>query len=402
MNKVFSIAKLMLLEALRDRSIWIQMIAVPILLTTIMGLAFGGSGTSSKKVLLLVVDKDKSTFSKLVATRLDQDKIFLIKATNETKAHDQVKRGLAAGAVIVPEGYGNDLRNGRKVELKVMNLAGSGNAPALQQIVSGLSSRYSTDAYSATTTVNALLKSNRLAPEASDQAWEDAFKAADKAWEPAPVTVDARTVTASAVRGKKTISTGFSQSSIGFVLTFLMFMLVSGASTIVEERQNGTLGRLLTTPTTKATFLGGKIMGLFSTAIVQAAILIAVGRFVFGVNWGRDPLPLIVIMLSFIFAIAAFGILIAALARTTAQAQSTTPILIMSLAMLGGCFWPIEITPPAMQTVSKFLPTSWAMSGLVDIIVRGQSWSAVLMPTLVLLAFGAVFMTIGVWRLKFE
>jgi ABC-2 type transport system permease protein len=402
MNKLFSIARLMLLETVRDRSIWIQMVAMPLLLTTVMGLAFGGSGGSAKTVPLLVVDKDKSTYSKMVVDRLRKDKVFEVKASDETKARDQVKRGLAAGAVIVPEGYGSDLNSGRNVELKVMNLAGSGDAPALQQIVSGLASRYSTDAYSAATTVKVLQDHNRLAANLSDQAWEDTFMAADKAWEPAPVTVDARTVTASSVRGKKTISTGFSQTSIGFTLTFIMFMLVGGASSILEERQKGTLGRLLTTPTTKSTFLGGKIMGLFSTAIVQAVILIAAGRFIFGVNWGRDPLPLIVIMLAFIFAISALGILIAALSRTTAQAQSVAPILIISMAMLSGCYWPIEITPPSMQAVAKFLPTNWAMTGLVDIVVRGHGWDAVLMPTLVLIAFGAVFMTVGVWRLKFE
>ncbi len=402
MIKTVNIARLMLLESVRDRSIWVTMIAIPLLLTTVMGFAFGGSGGSAKKVPLLVVDKDGSVYSRMVIDRLRDDKVFEIRTTDEEDARLQVKTGKVSGAVVIPDGYGADLRAGRKTEIASLNVAGSGNAPAQQQIVTGLASRYSTDAYSATTTVSELLKRGLVAPDAADKTWQEAFTSSDKAWDPAPVTVDARTVTASEVRGKKTISSGFSQTSIGFTLTFMMFMLVSGATSILEERQKGTLGRLLTTPTGKSTFLGGKIMGLFLIAAVQGTILIAAGRFIFGVNWGREPLPMIVVLIAFVFAIASLGILIAALSRTTAQAQSLTPILIISMAMLSGCYWPIEITPPAMQAIAKFLPANWAMTGLVDIIVRGHSWDAVLTPTLILVAFGAVFMTIGVWRLKFE
>lgn len=402
MTKAFSIARLMLLEAVRDRSIWVSMILVPFILMTVMGFAFGGSAGNAKKVPLLVVDKDGSFYSRMVIARLKKDNVFDVKTAGETFARDQVKKEKVTGAILIPKGYGTDLTAGRKTELATINITGSANAAALQQIVSGLTSRYSTDAYTATTTVNELKNSGLVSADGAGKLWQETFSSSDKAWNPAPVTVDAITVTASEVRGKKTLSTGFSQSSIGFTLMFMMFMLVSGATSILEERQKGTLGRLLTTPTGKYTFLGGKIMGLFLTSVVQATILIGAGKFVFGVDWGRAPLPLIVILLAFIFAIASMGIMIAALARTTAQAQSITPILIISIAMLSGVYWPVEVTPPAMQVIAKFLPTNWAMTGLVDIIVRGHGWDAVLTPSLFLLLFGAVFMTIGVVFLKFE
>lgn len=400
MNKAFSIAKLMLMEAVRDRSIWITMIVMPLFLTTVMGLAFGSSGP--KKVPLLVVDKDESAYSRMVIDRVKAFDLYDIKKVGEAEAREKVKKGKVSGAILIPAGYGGDLRAGRKTELVSMSVVGSSNAFAQQQVVTGLANRYSTDAYTAAATVNEMVKRGLLPPDTFDKTWAEAFTAADKEWQSAPATVDKKTVTASEIRGKKTISSGFRQTSIGFTLTFLMFMLVSGATSIIEERQKGTLGRLLTTPTGKPTFLGGKITGLFLTALVQATILIGAGKFVFGVNWGRDPLPMIVILLAFMFAIASLGILVAALSRTTAQAQSVTPILLISIAMLSGCYWPIEITPPMMQAVAKFMPTNWAMTGLVDIVVRGHGWDTVLLPTLVLLAFGAFFMTIGVWRLKFE
>jgi ABC-2 type transport system permease protein len=401
-NKVFSIARLMLLEAVRDRSIWIQMIIIPVLLTTIMGLAFGDTSRTQTKVTLLVVDDDRSDYSRMLTDQLRTDRVFNIKVESKAKARDQVKNGSVSGALIIPVGYGNALRLGKKMGLILLNIAGSADAPAQKQIISGLADRYSTNAYAAAITVGILREHGRLPAAEVDNAWTSAFKQADKAWSPAPVTVHTNIMTASGIRGKKTLAFGFSQTSIGFAIMFIMFMLINGATSILEERQRGTLGRLLTTPTSKFTFLSGKIVGLFAIALIQATILIAAGRFIFGVDWGREPLPLIVILLVFIFAIASLGILIAAFARTTNQAQSVAPILVISAAMIGGCYWPIEITPPLMQTAARFLPTYWAMTSLTDIIVRGHSWDAILLPAAVLLGFGALFLTLGIRFLKYE
>jgi ABC-2 type transport system permease protein len=402
MNKALAIGKLALLEALRDRSIWVSLIVVPLLLTLVMGIAFGGGGSQQKKVPLLLVDQDKTTFSRLFINALKTDKVWQITVVDEAAARDQVRRGLVSGAIIIPTGYADGLAAGSAVKIKVLNTVGDSNSALLSQITSGLTNRYSTDAFAAAKTVAGLTAAGRLSPLQTQAAWEEAFEQADKAWSPPPVTVDAKALSASAVRGEKTLASGFNMSSMGFTVTFIMFMLVGGASSILEERQQGTLGRLLTTPTSKTTYLTGKILGLFAVAAVQATILVGAGRLIFNVDWGRNPLPLIAIMIAFIFAIASLGILVAALSRTAAQAQSMTPVLLISMAMLGGCYWPIEITPPFMQAIAKFIPAGWMMKGLVDLITRGYGWTSIVTPSLVLLGFGVVFLVAGVFFLKFE
>lgn len=74
----------------------------------------------------------------------------------------------------------------------------------------------------------------------------------------------------------------------------------------------------------------------------------------------------------------------------------------MLLAALGGAWWPLEITPPAYQTLVKALPTTWTMTGFNDVIVRGQGGQAVLPEVGVLLVFAAIFFVVSVWRLRFE
>jgi ABC-2 type transport system permease protein len=402
MNKAIAIGKLMLLENIRDRSFWIQLIAVPILLTLIMGVAFGGASEGPKKVNLAVADSDGSVYSKIFISQLNKDNVFSVKEVKEAEARTQVKKRTVSGAVIIPSVYSDRIVSGEKVEVEVLTTAGDNNAALLSQVVAGLTNRYSADAFAARKITERFSALGRPTVVAEQTAWEEAFEAADKKWNPAPVTVDSKIVTRSAIRGDKTLAGGFNQSSMGFTITFIMFMLVGGAATIIEERRKGTLGRILTTPTGKSIFISGKMMGMFATAATQAAILIVAGRLIFNVNWGRDPLPLIILLIAFIFSIASMGILIASLARTGAQINSTTPILLISMAMIGGCYWPIEITPPLMQTAAKFLPAGWMMKGLTDLITRGYGWNAVLLPSLVLLGFGAVFLIAGVVLLKYE
>ena len=74
----------------------------------------------------------------------------------------------------------------------------------------------------------------------------------------------------------------------------------------------------------------------------------------------------------------------------------------MSLALLGGCWYPLELFPQAARSAAQLLPTSWAMQGLTDLVLRGQGVAAVLPEAGVLMGFAAVFFVVGVARFKYE
>lgn len=401
MSKAFAVAKVFMIEMARDRATWLSLILLPIGLTFLMGVAFGGS-SAQPKVKLALVDQDKSVYSQQFADKFKEEKSFTIKSYGEAKAKNLVKTGQISAAVIIPEGYSKALRGGGNTKIDVITVAGDTNSQAFKEIIGGLANRYNTDSAAASLAVKQLDAYGRLLPGSADTVWTEVFALADKKWDPPPVKVVAKELKASTVRGKKTLAFGFRLSSLGFAVTFLMFLLIQGAGSILEERQKHTLYRLLTTPTGKYTILGGKIAGIFLSGAVQATILIAAGVIIFKVDWGREPLPLIVLMSVYILCGASLGVFIASLARTNAQMQTLSPVLIISMAMIGGCYFPVEITPPLMQTAAKLIPTGWVMQGLTDLVVRGHSWDAIYLPVAVLLGFTAVFLTIGAWRLKFE
>lgn len=193
---------------------------------------------------------------------------------------------------------------------------------------------------------------------------------------------------------------GFGQSSPGMLVTFGLASIMSGAISLLLEQQSGTLRRLLAAPLPGWVVMGGKLTGVMTAGVIQAAILIAAGALFLGVRWGSAPFALAVMVLAFSFAIAGLGMFIAGLARTYAQANALSQILTYSVAAFGGAWWPIDIVPQWMQRAAQVTPTYWAMQGFQDIVVRGQDLAAVVVDAGVLAAMGVVFLAVGLWRFK--
>lgn len=410
MKKAWAIGVLTLRQTIKDRSALVGMVVIPLILTFVLGVAFGGGGTQSPEVPIGIVDRDGSYYAEKFAAVLKGEPTLAVRTFSEAAAEDAVRKQNIAAAIVIPEDFGRTLRAGRATQVSVMALSASSRAIGVREIVTGAADRLSGDAYTAAYVMEKfeLLASEPMsgyqgAVSSELPTWRQVFRHADENWEPRPpVQIEFRELVASKERGQKTIPGGFSQTSLGFTIAFILFMLLSGSGGILDERAIGTLGRLLTTPTRKGSIIGGKIIGLFLTGAVQAAILIGAGVLLFKVNWGASPAALALLIAAFILSATGLSVLLSALARTRAQQQALTPILAISMAMLGGSYWPIEIVPPYMQKVAMALPTGWAMRGLVDVVVRMRGFDAVVTPTLVLLGFAAAFFVVGLRLLKFE
>jgi ABC-2 type transport system permease protein len=88
--------------------------------------------------------------------------------------------------------------------------------------------------------------------------------------------------------------------------------------------------------------------------------------------------------------------------RTNDQAVSIMIGASMSMAALGGAWWPIDIVPTAMQQFGHLFPSAWAMDGFQAVILRGAGLNEVLLPTTMLLGYALLFFVLGVWRFRFE
>jgi ABC-type multidrug transport system permease subunit len=202
---------------------------------------------------------------------------------------------------------------------------------------------------------------------------------------------------------------GMGQSAPGIMVMFVvMTVLISGAQSLTLEKEKGTLRRLAATPLRRGEIIGGKVAGLTLLGLVQALIVIVctevIGRLqLFGVDfvWGQHLPGLIVVVVPLCFCVAAIGLFLGGVFRTSQQAESLSWLVGLVMAALGGSWWPLEIVPDTMRRVGHLFPTAWAMDGLHAVLSFGQGIPGALPPASVVFAMGVLFLFLGSRALRF-
>lgn len=186
----------------------------------------------------------------------------------------------------------------------------------------------------------------------------------------------------------------------GYLVMFVFFAAAVTAETLVRERQNHTLERLLATSVKRESILGGVFTGTALRGLIQIVIFWVVGILAFDVDLGLSPLAVIILSMLMVVMSSAFAVMLATLARTQRSAGSLATITGLLLAPLGGCWWPFFLYPDWLQTIAKITPHAWATSGFNKLMVFGADLSSVVPNMLALLGFAVVFGTIAAWRFR--
>jgi ABC-2 type transport system permease protein len=214
-----------------------------------------------------------------------------------------------------------------------------------------------------------------------------------------PLAVSTATVNNSADSGYDNLK----HSMIGFSLFFSMYTMVFGVGTILYDRQYRTWERMMITPVSKASVLGGSMVVTYLVGFLQLGILVIAGKYLLGIDWGRSIAGILLIVAAFVFAITALGLLLSGVVKTHAQLASVTPVLLTSTSMLGGCMWPLEIVNNrVLLFLAELTPQKWAVQGMEDIAAGGLGFEAAVIPALVLAGMGLIFFVAGVRLTRFS
>jgi ABC-2 type transport system permease protein len=143
---------------------------------------------------------------------------------------------------------------------------------------------------------------------------------------------------------------------------FLMFTVTAGGRRMLDERQGGTLARLLSTPTTTAQILLGKGTGIYLNGAAQMAILLAASTALFGISWGSIP-ALVVLTAALVLAATGWGVLIAGLARTPAQVMQAGTAISLVFGLAAGNLIPRAQLPEVLRTASLVTPNALGLEG---------------------------------------
>jgi ABC-2 type transport system permease protein len=398
MRQIIAIAWKDTLIRFSSRSELLFFIILPVVFTLVLSGGLSKLGQSDYRVPVLVVDLDQSPLSAELLHTLALSAGIRTTAVDPSKAEAEFAKNNAPAWLTVPAGFGAALSANQPVALDVRTLPNNLNATVAQRAITLAAGQVSRALAVAATSASEAERIQPFASAAERQAYfQAALDAARAAFAAAPGRVE---VTHPAVIQPS--FNGNAQASAGQLLTWVFIPLLATSALFAYERSAGTLRRLLTTPVGKATYLLGTLFGQLTMAMLQMLLLVVFGTLVLGLRWGSSPAGLVAILVSFGLASVALGTMLGTFVRSENQANGASMALGMSMALLGGCWYPLELFPQAARTAAQLLPTAWAMQGLNNLVLRGGGLSEVLPQAGVLLGFAAVFFAVGVWRFRYE
>ena len=406
LRNILDIAALYLRTTYRSPGVLLFQLAMPIIFTVMTGFASGGFAPSDEEFLgwpLWVTNEDEGTLGAVLVAQLEADPALAVQFGEKEAGVTAVTDETVTAALTIPTDFSQKLQAGDGLDLDFhLNADQMTTAQPVAEAVLAAAGQLSGSLNAAQLSTNVADSLGLFAADVdADAYFNDSVVRAQAAWQTPPVVVAVQPE--SRIESvEDIIPVGTNQSSPGIMIMFAMFTMLGGAITLMEERQSGTLRRLLVMPISKISVLAGKLSGVFVSGILQITILILAGILLFKVPWGQSPLALVLMILAFAFAITSLGMMMAALTRTLAQANSLNTVVVLVMASLGGAWWPIDIVPSWMQTLGHVFPTAWAMQGFHDIITRGYGATAVLPEVAILLGYGILFLAIGTWRFRYE
>ncbi|MEW5829675.1 MAG: ABC transporter permease [Chloroflexota bacterium] len=409
MTKLFLIGLKDLKLAFRDRAALILMLLAPFLLT--LGLGFvtgrfsGGSGGIGD-IPVVIVNLDKDQLGDALVDLFNSDDLSGLVTVTEADDPEAARRSIdedqAAAAVIVPAGFTQSVIpsaeqfTGTSVEAGPLQIEVYANpsrptgAGIVKSIVDEFASRVEEGRLTSMTAITQLLMSGRLAPQDAGSAGQAMGERLAESPE-AGLGIALSTNTAS---GETNDFDVLAYMAPGMALMFLMFTTSYGGRSLLAERSQGTLPRLLVSPTSTTQVMGGKVLGIFFTGAAQLFILIGASTLFFQLKWG-DPLGVIALVLAAVFAATGWGMLITAIARTPAQVSNLGSAVMLIFGIMGGSFIQLEALPEAVQWFSKITPNAWGLDGFTTLAL-GNSLAQLGRPLLALTAMGAVLFTVAV------
>ena len=408
MKKLFLISIKDLKLVFRDRAALTFMLLAPFLLTIGMGFVtgrFSGGSSGLSDIPVIVVNLDNEQLGDALADVFSSEELADLMEPTASSDPEAARRLIdddqAAAAVIIPEGFTRSIIPAEgttfnenyvepepvKVEVYT-NPSRPTSSGVVKTIVDEFLSRVEEGRTSGMTSILQLTANGFITNENAETEGRNLFQNVDST-DSTAIRLKTNTHGAEAVEFDM-----LAYMAPAMALLFLMYTVSYGGRSILQERSQGTLPRLLISPTSNAQVLGGKVLGIFLTGVAQVGILILASTLFFRVQWG-NPLGVAALILSTVLGATGWGMLITALARSPAQVASIGSALMLIFGILGGSFINLEQMPPFLRTLSKITPNAWGLDGFTTLALGGNL-SNLVEPITALLIMGIVLFGVSV------
>jgi ABC-2 type transport system permease protein len=363
---------------MRDRSVLLFAVVVPLGLTALFSAILPDD--QPRSVTAAVVDADggevASGFVDGVLPALAADGIVtLVEVDDETQARREVAAGELDVAWLIPVGFSDEVGAGRATEIAVLVAAGR-TLPG--EVARGVAEAYATQVGHVGLAVVTAAEVAGSAPGPQDVA-----AAAEQAAATPEVVRIAQEATASGDRLDTT-----SYLAAGMAAFFVFFVTQFGVTGLLEERQQGTMPRLLAAPIRPGAIHLGKIGGAFVLGLTSMTVLAVASSALLGADWGPAPGVAVLVVALVLSALGVLA-LVASFARTAEQAGNLQSVIAIVLGLLGGVFFPVPGDTELLRIGSLLSPHGWFLRGLGELRATGE-WSVVWPAAAAIVAFGVV------------
>ncbi|MDH5420383.1 MAG: ABC transporter permease [Acidimicrobiia bacterium] len=382
MRHAWTIAKNDLSLRARDRSIYIIGLVAPLALAFIFNAVFGGGisdvgETITFEVGIANVDQGPigAAFEDVIDSIASDGLLEVTTFDSAQAARSAADDGTVGAAFILPEGLSDAVLGGADATIEVV---GNVDAPTTTQVASSISEQFGIGVRTANLSVATAMASGALSPE-------EAFAAAGEAG-----TADPAIEVGSVEAASRQLDSA-AYFVAGLSIFFLFFIAGMSITSMLEERREGTLSRLLAAPIKRQSIVAGKSLASILIGLASMTVLVIVSSLIMGADWG-PPVGVAMLIVGAVLAVTALMIAVGSFAKTPEQAGNLQSIVAVTLGMLGGTFVPIA-QEGFLAKLSLITPNAWFIRGLGDL--TGGGISAALPAVFVLLAIALVAGSIG-------
>ena len=402
---------------LRDRGTLALLFLLPMVIGGMMGggnLASQSLEESTDLLSIYLVNLDNANFGREVSKAIQGiQQIEVLPLNSTSEAEGQVAKGKAAAAVIIPADFSQKINEHTPTQIDVIVDSAQ---PESASIITGIMNRVIAEATiwgEVQFGVRSLLESSGILVGASPEQ-QRAIAAQSLGAIMTRINENRRNPAIAVeninIKGEENVNwltLYFPFLFSGITVMFAFFIVMTMAQTLLNEREAGTMRRLLAAPIPRGAIIAGKMLAFMLLVCVQIGVLLTFSHLAFQVTLGNSPLGLALLTLAVAFVATSLGMLVAALAKDSSQAGNIGMILAFLLAGLGGSI-PVGSATLASragglrQALATILPNGHAVEGFYRIMAENGDVVRILPQFGILLGMGLLFLLVAIWRFRFE
>ncbi len=368
-SRIFSIIRKEFLQIFRDPRTLAMIIIMPIMQLFLLGYA---ATTDVKNISMTVWDQSKTIQSRNLLDAFRAADYFVIEHSVGSLEEYQalIESGDTRVVLVIPPDYDRRLIEGNAQVLMVL------------------------DGSDATVGATALSTARLVGQAYSTKIMSEQSSLAGRIAPSAPVEVRTQ------VWYNPDLNSAFFNipGVIGMILSFITSILT--ATTIVRERERGTIEQLIVTPIRSWELIAGKLLPYVILGFIETFEILLIGHWWFGVPIRGSGGLIILTSGLFLMSSLGIGLLASTLANTQQEAMMTVMMFNLPMIFLSGFFFPIAAMPKFLQIVSYAIPLRYYLTIIRSLLIKGVGLAAIQSEVIALIIFGVVIM--GAASLRFR